>query len=73
MGKYVRTIKKLENSFKSFSIKKIPWGINRRVDTLSKLASTCFAHLTKKVLVEVLKERSIDKQHVDTLSSEQCN
>ena len=31
-----------------------------RVDALSKLVSTSFIHLTKKVLVEVLPKRSID-------------
>lgn len=30
---------------------------NKRVDTLSKLASSTFSHLTKKVLVEVGQEK----------------
>lgn len=33
------------------------------------MASTCFDHLSKKVLVEVLTERSIDEQRVNTLAA----
>ncbi|XP_023737239.2 uncharacterized protein LOC111885192 [Lactuca sativa] len=46
----------------------IPRSENKRADALSKLASTCFDHLSKKVLVEVLRERSIDEQQVNTLT-----
>ncbi|XP_023768988.1 uncharacterized protein LOC111917544 [Lactuca sativa] len=46
----------------------IPISENKRADALSKLASTCFDHLSKKVLVEVLRERSIDEQQVNTLT-----
>lgn len=42
---------------KDFVVKQIPRGENRRADTLSKLASTFFDHLSKKVLVEVLREK----------------
>nr|KAJ0216343.1 hypothetical protein LSAT_V11C300108160 [Lactuca sativa] len=45
----------------------IPRGENRTADALKKLASTCFDELPKKVLVEVLKERSIDERRVHTL------
>ncbi|GKD23813.1 suppressor of mec-8 and unc-52 protein homolog 1, partial [Tanacetum coccineum] len=33
---------------------------NKRADALSKLASSSFAHLTKKVLEEIVRHRSID-------------
>nr|GEV71239.1 hypothetical protein [Tanacetum cinerariifolium] len=33
---------------------------NKKADALSKIASTSFAHLSKQVLVEELKEKSID-------------
>lgn len=41
--------------------------MNIRDDALSKLASTSFDHLTKKVLVEVLRERSINYKHVNSI------
>ena len=40
-----------------------------RADALSKLASTSYDYLKKKVLVEVLPERSIDNQKVNTIST----
>nr|KAJ0214035.1 hypothetical protein LSAT_V11C400197270 [Lactuca sativa] len=46
----------------------IPRSENKRADALSKLASTCFDHLSKKVSVEVLRERSIDEQQVNILT-----
>nr|KAJ0187561.1 hypothetical protein LSAT_V11C900487230 [Lactuca sativa] len=48
-------------------------GNNRRADALSKLTLTCFGHLSKEVLVEVLKARSIDERQVDSLSVAQPN
>ena len=39
------------------------------MDALSKLASTSFDHLTKKVLVEELPQRSIDNQNVNIVST----
>lgn len=41
---------------------------NTRADALSKLASTSFDHLTKKVLVEVLGERSIKNKQVNAIA-----
>lgn len=55
MEKYVKVVQRLVKPLKEFTIKQIPRGKNRRADTLSKLASTYFDHLSKKVLVEVLK------------------
>ncbi|GKC39727.1 reverse transcriptase domain-containing protein [Tanacetum coccineum] len=43
----------------AFSIKQIPRSENKKADALSKIASTSFAHLSKQVLVEELKEKSI--------------
>ena len=62
MEKYVKAVQRITGSLKSFTIKQIPRGSNRRADALNKLASTCFGHLSKLVLVEVLKERSIDER-----------
>nr|GEX67298.1 reverse transcriptase domain-containing protein [Tanacetum cinerariifolium] len=39
-------------------------GENKKADVLSKMASTSFAHLSKQVLVEELKEKSIDEREV---------
>nr|KAJ0219196.1 hypothetical protein LSAT_V11C300131460 [Lactuca sativa] len=68
MGKYVKMVKQLVGSFGWFAIKQIPRSENKRADALSKLKSTCFDHLSKKVLVEVLRERSIDEQQVSILT-----
>ena len=69
MGKYVKMVKQLVGLFERFTIKQIPRSENKRADALSKLASTCFDHLSKKVLVEVLRERSIDERQVNTLTT----
>ncbi|GJT60844.1 reverse transcriptase domain-containing protein [Tanacetum coccineum] len=62
--KYLEKVRALISTFKEFSIKQVPRGENKKVDTLSKMASTSFVHLTKQVLVEELKEKSIDKKEV---------
>nr|KAJ0199675.1 hypothetical protein LSAT_V11C600301860 [Lactuca sativa] len=68
MGKYVKMVMQLVGLFERFTIKQIPRSENKRADALSKLASTCFDHLSKKVLVEVLRERSINEQQMNALS-----
>lgn len=62
MEKYVKVVQRLVEPIKEYTIKQIPRGENRRADALSKLASTCFDHISKKILVEVLKETSIDER-----------
>nr|KAJ0228342.1 hypothetical protein LSAT_V11C100041710 [Lactuca sativa] len=59
MQKYLDATRNLTQSFKSFQIKQIPRGENTKADALSKLASASLDHVTKKVLIEVLEERSI--------------
>nr|GEU75760.1 reverse transcriptase domain-containing protein [Tanacetum cinerariifolium] len=49
MIKYLEKVKNLTNTFKEFSIKQVPRGENKKADTLSKMASTNFAHLSKKI------------------------
>nr|GEW81893.1 reverse transcriptase domain-containing protein [Tanacetum cinerariifolium] len=46
------------------SIKKIPRGENKKADALSKIASTSFAHLSKQVLVEELREKPIGEKEI---------
>ncbi|GKD79076.1 reverse transcriptase domain-containing protein [Tanacetum coccineum] len=59
MVRYLEKVKTLTNSFKAFSIKQVPRSENKKANALSKIASTSFAHLSKQVLVEELKEKSI--------------
>ncbi|GJY25219.1 reverse transcriptase domain-containing protein [Tanacetum coccineum] len=54
-------VRTLTSSFKAFSIRQILRSENKKVDALSKIASTSFAHLSKQVLVEELKEKSISE------------
>ncbi|GJX60396.1 reverse transcriptase domain-containing protein [Tanacetum coccineum] len=42
----------------------VPRSENKKADALSKIASTSFAHLSKQVLVEELKEKSINEKEV---------
>ncbi|GJV23267.1 reverse transcriptase domain-containing protein [Tanacetum coccineum] len=64
MIKYLEKVKNLASTFKEFSIKQVPRGENKKAYALSKIASTSFAHLSKQVLVEELKEKSIDEKEV---------
>ncbi|GJU13102.1 reverse transcriptase domain-containing protein [Tanacetum coccineum] len=64
MIKYLEKVKNLASTFKEFSIKQVPRGENKKADALSKITSTSFAHLSKQVLVEELKEKSIDEKEV---------
>ncbi|GJX39228.1 reverse transcriptase domain-containing protein [Tanacetum coccineum] len=64
MIRYLEKVRALTGSFKAFSIKQIPRSENKKVDALSKIASTSFAHLSKQVLVEELKEKSINEVEI---------
>lgn len=64
----MKAVKRIVEPLKEFTIKKIPRGENRRADALIKLASTSFDHFSKKVIVEVLKQRSIDEWRVHSLT-----
>nr|GEW90640.1 reverse transcriptase domain-containing protein [Tanacetum cinerariifolium] len=55
-------VKNLTRAFKEFSIKQVPRGEYKKANALSKIASTSFAHLSKQVLVEELKKKSIDEK-----------
>nr|XP_043611871.1 uncharacterized protein LOC122583543 [Erigeron canadensis] len=60
--KYLRKVQELRESFSHFEIEHIRRSQNKKADALSKLASLTFDHMGKKVLVEVLKERSIEEK-----------
>ncbi|GKC88458.1 reverse transcriptase domain-containing protein [Tanacetum coccineum] len=56
-----------------FSIKQVPRSENKKADALSKIASTSFAHLSKQVLVEKLKEKLINELEVLAVVEEDGN
>ncbi|GKF14066.1 hypothetical protein Tco_0055528, partial [Tanacetum coccineum] len=64
MVRYLEKVKALTGGFKAFTIKQIPKSENKKADALSKITSTSFAHLSKKVLVEELKEKYISEVEV---------
>nr|GEW73139.1 hypothetical protein [Tanacetum cinerariifolium] len=61
---------KLGQRIHQFSIIQVPLSKNKKADALSKIASTSFAHLSKHVLVEVLKEKLIKEKEVTTVVKE---
>ncbi|GKD57807.1 reverse transcriptase domain-containing protein [Tanacetum coccineum] len=71
MIKYLEKVKSLVSGFASFSISQVPRSKNKKADALSKIASTSFAHLSKQVLVEILKEKSIHEEEVATVVEEE--
>ncbi|GJS19893.1 reverse transcriptase domain-containing protein [Tanacetum coccineum] len=70
MIKYLENVKSLVIGFANFSISQVPRSKNKKADALSKIASTSFAHLSKQVLVEILKEKSIQEKEVTTVVEE---
>ncbi|GKA26010.1 reverse transcriptase domain-containing protein [Tanacetum coccineum] len=69
--KYLEKTKSLISGFANFSISQVPRSKNKKADALSKIASTSFAHLSKQVLVEILKEKSIQEGEVVTVVEEE--
>nr|GFA17909.1 reverse transcriptase domain-containing protein [Tanacetum cinerariifolium] len=49
----------------------VPRSENKKADALSKIASTSFTHLSKQVLVEILKNKSISEMEISTVIEEQ--
>nr|GEX12239.1 hypothetical protein [Tanacetum cinerariifolium] len=70
MIKYLEKVKSLVNGFTNFSISQVPRSKNKKEDALSKITSTSFVNLSKQVLVEVLKEKSIKEKEVTTVVEE---
>nr|GEW15812.1 reverse transcriptase domain-containing protein [Tanacetum cinerariifolium] len=71
MIKYLEKAKSLINGFANFSISQVPRSKNKKADALRKIASTSFAHLSKQVLVEVLKDKSIQEREIETVVEEE--
>ncbi|GJS13780.1 hypothetical protein Tco_0408252 [Tanacetum coccineum] len=70
MIKYLENVKSLVSGFASFSISQVPQSKNKKANALSKITSTSFARLSKQVLVEILKEKSIHEEEVATVVEE---
>ncbi|GJS77623.1 reverse transcriptase domain-containing protein [Tanacetum coccineum] len=64
MIRYLEKVRILTSSFKAFSIRQVPRSENKKANKLSKITSTSFAHLSKQVLVEELKEKSISEVEI---------
>nr|GEV58766.1 reverse transcriptase domain-containing protein [Tanacetum cinerariifolium] len=62
MIKYTEKVKSMVSGFTKFFINQVPRSKNKKAYALSKIASTSFAHLSKQVLVEILKEKSIQEK-----------
>ncbi|GKB30085.1 UBN2 domain-containing protein [Tanacetum coccineum] len=73
MIQYLENVKTLTSSLKKFSIKQVLRSENKKADTLRKITSTSFVHQTKLVLVEELKEKSINEAEVLTIVEEEGN
>ncbi|GJS77469.1 reverse transcriptase domain-containing protein [Tanacetum coccineum] len=71
MVEYLEKAKNMISGFANFSISQVPRSKNKKADTLSKITSTSFTHLSKQVLVEVLKEKSIHEEEVVTVVEEE--
>ncbi|GJQ98938.1 reverse transcriptase domain-containing protein [Tanacetum coccineum] len=71
MVQYLEKVKTLISNFKEFSIKQVPQSENKKAYALSKIACTSFAHLSKQVLVEELKEKSINEKEVLAIVEEE--
>ncbi|XP_071739843.1 uncharacterized protein [Rutidosis leptorrhynchoides] len=64
MKRYLQLANKISKNFETLEFVQISRNKNKKVDVLSKLATLVFDHLHKKVLVEVLKDKSIDEKVV---------
>ncbi|GJR93616.1 reverse transcriptase domain-containing protein [Tanacetum coccineum] len=67
---YLERLKKSLKNFDTYSMEHIRRNQNKKADTLGKLASMNFEHLTKEVLVEVLANKSINDNKVSTIAVE---
>ncbi|XP_021713582.1 uncharacterized protein LOC110681765 [Chenopodium quinoa] len=62
MTAYLAKLKSVASGLDYFKIKLVPRAMNTQADALAKLASSSFNDLERTVMVEILKERSIDEQ-----------
>ncbi|GKB61831.1 reverse transcriptase domain-containing protein [Tanacetum coccineum] len=67
MRRNLAKVRELQGHYNNFTMTQIHMSKNKYADTLSKLASSSFAHLTKSVLVEVVPCRSIKVKAINTI------
>ncbi|GJR65821.1 reverse transcriptase domain-containing protein [Tanacetum coccineum] len=70
---YLQITVELLRTFQWFKFQYIRRNKNKKADALRKLASLTFEHLTKKVLVEKLANKSICEKHVTDVAIEEGN
>ncbi|GJZ62797.1 reverse transcriptase domain-containing protein [Tanacetum coccineum] len=70
MQKYLNKARDLIARFKTFTITQVLRSQTKQADALSKMAFVSFAHLTKRVLVEVLPCKSIKGKEVMAIVEE---
>ncbi|XP_071688204.1 uncharacterized protein [Rutidosis leptorrhynchoides] len=61
---YLQLGEKISKNFETLEVVEIPRNKNKKADVLSKLATLTFDYLHKKVLVDVLKDKSVDEKVV---------
>ncbi|KAD3642299.1 hypothetical protein E3N88_31523 [Mikania micrantha] len=71
MKKYLAKTKSVLQLIPKWQVNQIARSQNKKADALSKLASVVFAHLTKTVLVEVVTERAIQHEEVQSVVLEE--
>ncbi|XP_071714754.1 uncharacterized protein [Rutidosis leptorrhynchoides] len=64
MRRYFQLVEKISKNFETLKVVQISRNKNKKADVLRKLAALTFDHLHKKILVEVLKDKSIDEKVV---------
>ncbi|XP_071928299.1 uncharacterized protein [Coffea arabica] len=69
MKQYLTKVRETIKLFDIFEIQRMPRSQNKRADALSKLASSSFFHLSKEVLVEVVKQKNIGQVQVLAIDS----
>nr|GFB19880.1 reverse transcriptase domain-containing protein [Tanacetum cinerariifolium] len=70
MIKYLKKVKSLASGFTNFAINQVPRSKNKKADAPRKIVSISFAYLSKQVLVEIFKEKSIQENEVTTVVEE---
>ncbi|XP_071718197.1 uncharacterized protein [Rutidosis leptorrhynchoides] len=70
MKQYLQLVEKISKHFETLEVVQIPRNKNKKADVLCKLATLTFDHLHKKVLVEVLKDKSVDEKVVVVIVEE---
>ncbi|CAH1419865.1 unnamed protein product [Lactuca virosa] len=60
--KYLAKVEEAIKKFDEFQIVRVPRSKNKEANTLSKLTSVVYHHLSKRLLVEILSKKSIEEK-----------